>query len=109
MIGRRLPGTQHLCPLINIAEFKKPVYSIYVASLVINALALFTVRTMGVRSKLTLDTPLFQVYTYLTVSAVNAGLSANLSFDLLAIANAISSLGQIGSGLLADRYGTLTY
>ncbi|KAM5536464.1 hypothetical protein V8D89_009900 [Ganoderma adspersum] len=88
-MARRLPGTQHLGPLISIAEFKKPVYSIYVVSLVVNALALFT------------------VYTYLTVSAVNANIDANLSFDLLAIANAISAFGQIGSGMLADRYGPL--
>ena len=46
-----------------------------------------------------------QVLTYLTVSAVGAHLSANLSFDLLAIANAASTVGRVSSGLLADRYG----
>ncbi|PIL27922.1 MFS general substrate transporter [Ganoderma sinense ZZ0214-1] len=88
-MARRLSGTRHLGPLISVSEFKKPVYSIFVASLVVNTLALFT------------------VYTYLTVSAVSSNLDANLSFDLLAIANAISALGQIGSGLFADRYGPL--
>ncbi|PIL27909.1 MFS general substrate transporter [Ganoderma sinense ZZ0214-1] len=86
-MARRLSGTQRRGPLISIAEFKKPVYPIFVASLVVNTLALYT------------------VYTYLTVSAVSSNLDANLSFDLLAIANAISALGQIGSGLFADRYG----
>ncbi|PIL27914.1 MFS general substrate transporter [Ganoderma sinense ZZ0214-1] len=88
-LARRLPGKQDPGPLVNVAEFKKPAYSIYVLSLIVNTLALFT------------------VLTYLTVSAVGAHLSANLSFDLLAIANAASTVGRVSSGLLADRYGPL--
>ncbi|KAM5535342.1 hypothetical protein V8D89_011027 [Ganoderma adspersum] len=88
-LARRLPGKQDPGPLISVAEFKKPAYSIYVLSLIVNTLALFT------------------VLTYLTVSAVGAHLSANLSFDLLAIANAASTVGRVSSGLLADRYGPL--
>lgn len=44
-IVRRVPGTQNLGPLINISEFKKPVYSFYVAALVINTLTIFSVRS----------------------------------------------------------------
>ena len=44
--------------------------------------------------------------TYLTLSAVDAGLNATFSFYLLAILNATSTLGRVGSGVLADRYGT---
>ena len=44
--------------------------------------------------------------TYLTLSAVDAGLNATLSFYLLAILNATSTLGRVSSGVLADRYGT---
>ena len=44
-IARRVPGTQNLGPLINIAEFKKPAYSFYVAALVINTLTIFSVRS----------------------------------------------------------------
>ncbi|PIL27934.1 MFS general substrate transporter [Ganoderma sinense ZZ0214-1] len=88
-IARRLPGTQDLGPLINIVHFKKPAYSIYVASLVINNLALFV------------------VFTYLTVSAVGEGVNADVSFYLLAIANAVSILGRVISGVLADRFGPL--
>ncbi|KAM5536453.1 hypothetical protein V8D89_009889 [Ganoderma adspersum] len=89
VIARRLTGTRDLRPLVSIAEFKNLAYSFYVASLVINTLALFT------------------VLTYLTVSAVGDNLDADLAFDLLTIANATSTLGRIGSGLLADRYGPL--
>ncbi|PIL27910.1 MFS general substrate transporter [Ganoderma sinense ZZ0214-1] len=88
-IARRLPGTRDLGPLINLAEFKKPPYSFYVASLVVNTLALFT------------------VFTYLTVSAVGEGVNADMSFYLLAIANAVSTVGRVISGLLADRFGPL--
>ena len=49
--ARRLPGTtrRDLGPLINLAEFKKPVYSFYVAALVINSLALNTVGAFSER------------------------------------------------------------
>ena len=49
--ARRLPGTtrRDLGPLVNIAEFKKPAYSFYVAALVINSLALNTVGTFSKR------------------------------------------------------------
>ncbi|KAI1786162.1 MFS general substrate transporter [Ganoderma leucocontextum] len=88
-VARRLPGTQDLGPAINVAEFKKPAYSFYVASLVINNLALMT------------------VLTYITVSAVGAGVDVSLSYDLVAIVNAMSAFGQLGGGLLADRYDPL--
>ena len=87
-----------------MAEFKKPAYSFYVASLVINTLALFNVRNNVLQ-------PLngsynFQVFTYLTISAVGQGVNADMAFYLLAIANATSTLGRVISGLLADRFGT---
>ena len=40
---QRLPGTKNLGPLLNLAEFKKPMYSFYVLSLVVNNLALNSV------------------------------------------------------------------
>ena len=41
-----------LGPLINVREFKKPVYSFYVASLVVNTLALFTVGNNAAQKRL---------------------------------------------------------
>nr|VWO94495.1 MFS domain-containing protein [Ganoderma boninense] len=86
-LGLLIITNLRLGPVISITEFKKPVYSIFVLSLVVNTLALFT------------------VYTYLTVSAVGANIDADLSFDLIAIANAMSAVGQIGSGVFADHFG----
>ncbi|KAM5545702.1 hypothetical protein V8D89_000740 [Ganoderma adspersum] len=86
---QRLPGTRDLGPLFNLAEFKKPVYSFYVLSLVINNLALNS------------------SWAYVTVSAVDAGVDANFSYDLVTIVNAAATVGQLGGGLLADRYEPL--
>ncbi|PIL27918.1 MFS general substrate transporter [Ganoderma sinense ZZ0214-1] len=82
----RLPGTRDLGPLFNLSEFKKPVYSFYVAALVFNNLALTNAST------------------YITLSAVDAGVDVGFSYDLVAIINAVSALGQLVGGMLADRY-----
>ncbi len=93
--------------MINIREFKKPVYSLYVASIFINALALFTVRISVSESLSPSPADLSaQALTYLTISAAKAGINANISFALLSIANATSTFGRLAAGLLADRYGT---
>ncbi|PIL26829.1 MFS general substrate transporter [Ganoderma sinense ZZ0214-1] len=85
----RLPGTRNLGPLFNLSEFKKPAYSVYVLSLIINNLALNN------------------ALAYITVSAIDEGFDANFSYDLLAIVNAVMTLGQLVGGLLADRYDPL--
>ncbi|TBU48849.1 MFS general substrate transporter [Dichomitus squalens] len=88
-IAGRLPPKQGRTPLVSVAEFKRPAYSIYVSAWCISNLGLWT------------------CMTYLTLSAVDAGLNATLAFNLLAILNATSTLGRISSGILADRYGPL--
>ena len=45
--------------------------------------------------------------TYIDVSAVSEGISADFSFYLLAIANACSAVGRVVGGLAADRTGPL--
>ncbi|PIL23134.1 MFS general substrate transporter [Ganoderma sinense ZZ0214-1] len=84
-IARRLPPKPDRVPVINISEFKNRTYSLYVVSLFMNALALFT------------------VLTYIITSAVKAGIGSNMSFDLLSIMNATSTLGRWTGGYLADR------
>ncbi|PIL27907.1 MFS general substrate transporter [Ganoderma sinense ZZ0214-1] len=85
----RLPGTRDLGPLFNLSEFKKPACSVYVLSLIINNLALNN------------------ALAYITVSAIDEGFDANFSYDLLAIVNAVMTLGQLVGGLLADCYDPL--
>ncbi|KAM5531986.1 hypothetical protein V8D89_014320 [Ganoderma adspersum] len=90
--ARRLPGTprRDLGPIVNLSEFKKPAYSFYVASLVINSVGLNT------------------AMTYITVSAVDAGIGVGFSYDLVAIVNTVSALGVVVGGLLADRFDPLS-
>ena len=110
---RRLPVTpqQDLGPLIHVSEFKKPVYSIYVTSLVINNLGLSTVCTSHIKGRLFAHSQcrLYypQVITYITDTAVGAGINVTLSYDLVAIVNAMCVLGQLVGGFLADRYGSV--
>ena len=59
---------------------------------------------------LTSNTPIHthvytQTFTYITVSAVDAGVDVGFSYNLVAIINAASAPGQLVGGLLADRYG----
>ena len=46
-----------------------------------------------------------QVLTYIDVSAVSEGISDQLAFYLLSIANACSAIGRIVGGLVADKTG----
>ena len=69
-----------------------------------NALALFTVRPSVVVNSFIPKLP-GQVLTYLITSAAKAGIGSTLSFDLLSITNATSTLGRLAAGCLADRYG----
>ena len=50
---------------------------------------------------------LMQVLTFIDVSAMSEGISADFSFYLLAIANACSAVGRVVGGLAADRTGPL--
>ena len=43
--------------------------------------------------------------TYIDISAASQGISPNLSFALVAIANASSGIGRCGCGLLSDKLG----
>jgi hypothetical protein len=46
-----------------------------------------------------------QVLTYLDISAISIGLSDDVSFYFVAIANASSGVGRCAAGLLADAIG----
>ena len=50
----------------------------------------------------------FEVLTYIDLSATRAGISPEFAFYLTSITNAGSGLGRISSGVLADKLGALT-
>ncbi|OSX64020.1 hypothetical protein POSPLADRAFT_1045154 [Postia placenta MAD-698-R-SB12] len=86
---RRLPPKPRQGPFINLRAFKSPAYTFYSLSAFMNFLGLYT------------------VLTYIDVSASSAGISQNLSFYLLPIANTGSLFGRIAAGLMADRFGPM--
>lgn len=47
------------------------------------------------------------VLTYIDVSAAFEGIDENFALYLVSIANACSLFGRLGSGVLADRFGSL--
>jgi len=88
-VQRRLPPKPRAGPFINLSEFKNPTYSVYVLSLILGFLGLYT------------------CLTYITLSGIAAGVDPNFSFYLLSIANATSLFGRLAGGLSADRLGPM--
>ncbi|KAI6043380.1 major facilitator superfamily domain-containing protein [Pisolithus marmoratus] len=88
-IDRRLPPVNFKGGLLNLSVFRNPAYTIYCISGIACFLGLYT------------------MLTYLSVSAMAVGVSANFSFYLVAVANAASGFGRLSAGKLADRIGPL--
>ncbi|KAE9390435.1 MFS general substrate transporter [Gymnopus androsaceus JB14] len=85
----------HLSPkphsgLFDFASFKKPPFAAYGLTVLFAFIGVDT------------------VLTYIDISAVSAGLSSDMSFYLVSIANAGSGVGRFISGFLTDRYGAIT-
>ncbi|KAF8065358.1 major facilitator superfamily domain-containing protein [Lyophyllum atratum] len=87
LLKRRLPPSDVPGGLLNLAAFKSAPFTTYCASAFFTFLGLYT------------------VLTYVSVSAVELGISASLSFYLVAIANASSLFGRFAAGSLSDRWG----
>ncbi|KAI0263412.1 MFS general substrate transporter, partial [Gloeopeniophorella convolvens] len=89
-LKRRLPPVHVSGGLLNLKQFKSPAYSIYTAAGFIGFLGLYT------------------VLTFINASAPSQGVSGDLSFYLVSIANAGSTVGRLASGIIADRVGAMT-
>ncbi|KAG1827420.1 MFS general substrate transporter [Suillus subaureus] len=88
-LQRRLPAVNVRGGLFNLKAFRNNAYSIYCVSGIVILLGLYT------------------ELTYISVSAVEIGVSKDFSFYLIAIANAASAFGRVSSGLLGDKIGAL--
>ncbi|GLB34269.1 putative monocarboxylate [Lyophyllum shimeji] len=86
-LRRRFPPTNVPGGLLNLRAFKSAPYTIYCLSTLVTFLGLYT------------------ILTYVSVSALELGISPSLSFYLLAVANGSSFFGRLSAGLLADLYG----
>lgn len=86
-LRRRLAPKKVSGGLVNPKAFKYAPFTIYCLSNIVAFLGLYT------------------VLTYIDVSATKAGVSEDFSFYLVSIANASSSIGRLGAGILTDRFG----
>ncbi|KAJ7876060.1 major facilitator superfamily domain-containing protein [Mycena olivaceomarginata] len=85
----RLPRPKVLPRLLDVKAFITPGYCVYVFSMVVNFLGLYT--------------PLI----FISVSAVFIGMDPNFAFYLVTIANASSAIGRVLSGALELRFSPL--
>ncbi|KAG7442510.1 MFS general substrate transporter [Guyanagaster necrorhizus] len=88
-LKRRLPPTNVIGGLFNLHSLRSATFSCYCASAFFVFLGIYT------------------MLTYIDVSAVSLGISAGLSFYLVAIVNCSSGVGRYIAGGLSDRYGPL--
>ncbi|KAG8984519.1 hypothetical protein FRB95_005829 [Tulasnella sp. JGI-2019a] len=88
LVRRRLPPVYVAGGLFNLRAFKSAPYSLYVAASMVAFLGLYT------------------CLTFIDNSGIEAGLSPDVSFYLVSIANAGSGMGRIISGVLSDRFGS---
>ncbi|PVF94022.1 MFS general substrate transporter [Serendipita vermifera] len=89
LLRRRLPPRKVQGNLIDLTQFKNLAFCVYTACSVIAFLGLYT------------------VLTYVATYATQRGISANMAFYLVSIANASSLIGRLLTGIVADKYGAL--
>ncbi|KAK7030429.1 hypothetical protein VNI00_014173 [Paramarasmius palmivorus] len=90
-LARRLPPKNVKGGLFNWALFKSAPFTIYTLGALFTYLGLYT------------------VLTYIDVAALSIGVSPDLSFYLLSIANASSGLGRLTAALVTDKVGPLNF
>ncbi|KAG7086044.1 hypothetical protein E1B28_003565 [Marasmius oreades] len=90
-LARRLPAKNIKGGLFNFAAFKDPPFTVYTIAGFFTFLGLYT------------------VLTYIDVAALSVGVSVDLSFYLVAIANASSGLGRLTAGIVVDRMGSINF
>ncbi|KAJ7589158.1 major facilitator superfamily domain-containing protein [Mycena floridula] len=88
-VRRRLAPQNVSGGLFNWRAFKSAPFSVYCASSFVNFLGVYT------------------LLIYIDISAASVGINPDLSFYLVAIANAASGLGRFVAGHLADRFGPM--
>ncbi|KIM56189.1 hypothetical protein SCLCIDRAFT_133204 [Scleroderma citrinum Foug A] len=88
-IDRRLPPVNALGGLFNWTAFRNPAYTVYCIAGIFCFLGIYT------------------EMTYLSVYAIEIGVTNKFAFYLVAIANASSGVGRLSAGWLADRVGPL--
>ncbi|KAJ6468798.1 major facilitator superfamily domain-containing protein [Mycena sanguinolenta] len=88
-IARRLPPVKTLGGILGLHVFGRNAFSAFCVCTFITFLGLFT------------------MLTYISSSAIAFGISPNIAFYFVAVANFSSGIGRVTSGLLGDRFGAM--
>ncbi|KAF7373937.1 MFS general substrate transporter [Mycena sanguinolenta] len=88
-IARRLPPVKTPGGILGLHVFGKNAFSAFCVCTFITYLGLFT------------------MLTYISSSAIAFGISPNIAFYFVAVANFSSGIGRLISGLLGDRFGAM--
>jgi MFS transporter, MCT family, solute carrier family 16 (monocarboxylic acid transporters), member 10 len=96
--------------MLNLKAFKSFPYTVYTFSTLVGFLGIYTCTSTNqsfpsMASEFGSYT--YTALTYLDISAINASVSPDISFYLIAIANAASLFGRLSSGFLGDRLGPM--
>lgn len=100
---RRLPPAGTNTQLVNVKPFLQPPLFLYTLASFVCFLGLWTgvCIFMPCRQVTLIKTAL----TFIDVSAIDHGVSAEFSFYLVSIVNAAAAIGRISAGILSDRFG----
>lgn len=93
---------------ISFEDFRKLPFVFYVASTFTAFLGLYTSQFISSISNLSpnlFNSFVFEVLTFISVSASSIGINSSLSFYVVSIANATSAIGRMGGGVLALKHG----
>ncbi len=97
--------------ILNLKAFKSAPYTIWCIANFIAFLGLYTGadgRTFCPLALILISRSRL-VLTYISVSAAAYGVSADISFYMVSIANASSGIGRIVAGIFIDRIGSSTF
>lgn len=89
LLKRRLPPVNARGGLFNLKAFRNTAYVVFCIAGILAFLGLYT------------------ELTYISVSAVEIGVSKSFAFYIIAIANGASTFGRLLSGLMSDKIGAL--
>ncbi|OAX38725.1 MFS general substrate transporter [Rhizopogon vinicolor AM-OR11-026] len=89
LIERRLPPSNIHGGLFNLKAFRNKAFTFYCISGIMVSLGLLT------------------ELTYMSVSAVEIGVSEDFSFYIISISNAASAVGCLSAGIIGDKIGAI--
>ncbi|TFY67789.1 hypothetical protein EVJ58_g1396 [Rhodofomes roseus] len=105
LVKERLPHRLGL-PLVDVGAFREGTFLLHIIAGFLAPFGIFFHCVLTAVCLLTgIRLGLYTPYWYIELFSLSTGLSANLSFYMIAIMNAAGLVGRVLTGYLGDRYG----